>query len=505
MRLSLSRNIAFTWVFGFFGVVATVAMLSYNVYFHRSGDLVKAEQLTRILVDVATHEVERVLFGVEQIFTGVDSLLERSPDAKHPLSPSVRQELERHKSRNGQMMDLLVLDPRGRIVHWTGPESGPVPEVADRDYARVHLEGSDEGLFIGEPLLSRVHEGEWFFGVSRAVRDAEGRLRWIAVAIVHIAHFHARYQGLELPPKSGLFLASPRGTIYVRIPNHLEAIGTHAPFAERFWRSGKAMEGGYNESCREGTPCVATARRVDGYPLVAVVGVTVDQALAVWRDDALIILAIGLFVSAGIVILTMKLVSMQRGQQRTAAELERMAHHDYLTGLLNRRELMTRAGEELERSRRYQHALSVVMMDVDHFKRVNDFHGHPVGDRALREVAAVLTDCSRGSDVAGRYGGEEFLLVLPETDIEGARIVAEKVRTQLERAVIECDDGPLHVTASLGVVESDGVESLEGLLCRADEWLYRAKEGGRNRVEAEERGQGSGARDQGRRAFGAAG
>lgn len=170
--------------------------------------------------------------------------------------------------------------------------------------------------------------------------------------------------------------------------------------------------------------------------------------------------------------------------------LAQLAREDGLTGLANRRWLDLQLQREVERARRFGHALSVVMVDIDHFKAVNDQFSHAVGDAALRAVARVLRDGCRSSDVAGRYGGEEFMLILVETPAEQALVLCDKLRQQLQQ-----QDWPaLHprlarLTVSMGVAALLHDEPVEALLARTDRQLYRAKHGGRNQVCADLPGQ----------------
>jgi diguanylate cyclase (GGDEF)-like protein len=152
---------------------------------------------------------------------------------------------------------------------------------------------------------------------------------------------------------------------------------------------------------------------------------------------------------------------------------------DGLTGLYNRTYTLERLEQELAEARRYDKSLAVVMFDLDHFKRVNDSYGHQTGDLAMQRVTAIFKGVIRESDLAGRYGGEEFLIVLPETDCAEATLVAERIRAQVES--LEWAEPELRVTISGGVAEFGG-ESGDQLLQRADALLYRAKQLGRNRI-----------------------
>lgn len=171
--------------------------------------------------------------------------------------------------------------------------------------------------------------------------------------------------------------------------------------------------------------------------------------------------------------------------KRLQSHLENMANTDSLTGLPNRQAFMHRAEKEFSRARRYARPLTAVMIDVDHFKRINDQYGHAVGDVVLRQVTTICQCSLRGSDLLGRIGGEEFVLLLPDTPQANAIYVAERMREQLARTPIEVENLVLTVTASFGVaslVDSDF--SFNNILERADIAMYHAKHDGRNKVKS---------------------
>ena len=164
---------------------------------------------------------------------------------------------------------------------------------------------------------------------------------------------------------------------------------------------------------------------------------------------------------------------------------ERQAATDELTGLPNRRLFMRALGAEVARSRRGRTTFSVVLIDLDNFKAVNDRFGHDAGDRVLRELADVLRRVMRESDVAARLGGEEFACLLPATDGEGARVLAERIRADLaDRTITLPDSRVVSATASLGVASYPRAKSADALLRLADRALYEAKAEGKNRVGA---------------------
>ena len=167
-------------------------------------------------------------------------------------------------------------------------------------------------------------------------------------------------------------------------------------------------------------------------------------------------------------------------------QLEELATRDPLTGLYNRRFLEARISEELARLQRYETPFSIAVLDVDDFKRVNDSFGHPVGDSVLKEVASFLQDNIRKVDSVGRFGGEEFVLLLPNTPLDGATLVAERIREDLAKKESHVRAAePVSVTVSGGVAEaSAGDHGWEEFFGRADKALYQAKAEGKNRVRA---------------------
>lgn len=171
------------------------------------------------------------------------------------------------------------------------------------------------------------------------------------------------------------------------------------------------------------------------------------------------------------------------GFERMASQMRELASVDGLTGAVNHNTAVSLLAHSLERGRRENQPVSFVMLDLDHFKDVNDHHGHVVGDTVLRAVAACARARLRGSDVLGRLGGEEFGLVLPATGLTGARHLAEQVRLAVEALELKGDGGkPLRVTLSAGVAEAARTDTPETLMHLADKALYQAKQKGRNRV-----------------------
>jgi len=208
------------------------------------------------------------------------------------------------------------------------------------------------------------------------------------------------------------------------------------------------------------------------------------------RNGVVVMTLLLVLVLAGVFGFSYLLVRRGAGNLRQAqAQLETLAKTDALTDLANRGHLMVRGQEEFERLKRYRLKnqpvlmLGCIMLDLDHFKRVNDTRGHLTGDRVLRGVAQRLKESVRPYDVIGRYGGEEFAVLLPDTNLEQSLVVAERIRASISREPFEIEGNQVPLTVSLGVsCSNENDQGLNDLLKRADEGLYKAKAAGRNRV-----------------------
>lgn len=226
---------------------------------------------------------------------------------------------------------------------------------------------------------------------------------------------------------------------------------------------------------------------IEGFAKVATGLISITTAIVLWRLLPLLVALPSRFDMANKVeelqqaklALIESNTSLEAKVAERTRDLEKLASRDSLTNLLNRRELTRVLDIEIGRAQRQQQPLCVLMLDFDHFKRINDEYGHQAGDNVLKASADSLNDCSRKTDFIGRIGGEEFVIVLPNTDYETALILAERYRDRIEKTSA---DG-IQFTCSIGVADLQHDEQLEKLLQRADQALYAAKNSGRNTVK----------------------
>lgn len=212
------------------------------------------------------------------------------------------------------------------------------------------------------------------------------------------------------------------------------------------------------------------------------------QTISLQHGDALyglLIVLINLFIGGMITYSAMVQESIDQKRRAAERRLAHVASRDPLTGLPNRRHLFDHASAQLARAAREKSPLSLLILDIDHFKRLNDEYGHVVGDQVLIRLARLIEETVRGQDVPARFGGEEFVILLPNTQLDGAVALAEKLRARIESGCHDLlSDGKSVVTASIGCAECTASQKdIQALINHADQALYRAKALGRNRVE----------------------
>lgn len=182
--------------------------------------------------------------------------------------------------------------------------------------------------------------------------------------------------------------------------------------------------------------------------------------------------------------------NLLKEKEQLQKELTHMAMYDALTDILSRRALLEQVEVERQRTMRYKRDLSLLMIDIDRFKKVNDTYGHLAGDVVLKEIAQTLKKQTRRSDFVGRYGGEEFLIILPETSLDKALILAEKLRKRVAELTITANDHVLKgITVSIGASAYENDPNVDEFISRSDKWLYAAKKNGRNQVQPQSNGK----------------
>ena len=319
--------------------------------------------------------------------------------------------------------------------------------------------------------------------INHRLSDYEGKLlgvTGVGLSMNRIGQIVTQYQakykrGVYLVDSSGLIMVHPDQSLIKKKTifdmEGLSAIGLQI-------LKSKSNNLTY-EFDRGGRHMFLAARYFEGFDWYLIVEQDESENIRDIRSVMFTNLAVGLL--ATIFIIAIVIIAVNHFQGR----LEFLATVDELTGISNRRHFMSMLKNEAVRATRYDRPLSLLMIDVDHFKGINDSHGHQVGDRVLARLAETIKESLRESDSLGRLGGEEFGVVLPEIDRDEAGKVAERIRAAVDSMVLDLESGPLRMTISVGAATMGSRSTdIEDLLQRADLALYQAKDQGRNRVVA---------------------
>lgn len=396
-----------------------------------------------------------------------------------------------------QLHGLFIYGADGR---WIVTSSEIAPEGAnnaDRDYFIYHRSHTDRNVRIGEVVQSRSTH-DLIMPISRRLNNPDGSFAGVLLGTIKMSYFLDYYGDFKIDDGGAMVLAMRDGKILMRRPFLASVIGKSLADSEIFKRYLRYSKEGVAEvdAVVDGTPRIYGYRALDTYPLVVATGLPKQSFIRPWRQDlfktgiALLALIIGLASFGAIVLGQLRQRIRLESELRVAHQtVQNMALTDSLTGLANRRHLDTALEQEVGRAKRQGYPLSLIMLDVDHFKRFNDRYGHLAGDECLQEVAGVIKRAlKRPADTAARYGGEEFTVLLPDTDMPGAIQVAQEILQAIVGLGIAHSDNPCAVvTASAGVSTAFATSremTPAGMIKAADACLYYAKHSGRNRIHA---------------------
>lgn len=435
----------------------------------------------RFVSSLLAGQMSMVLLDTEGDLESISRMLKILPDVHiQDHQQQLHQMLDDIQRKRPYIRSLLVTDAQGKPTDWTGQE--PPAEAAKLDFIQAHRTGMHE-VFVGAPMPHSRPGRDWSFGISLGLRDKTGALTHIAAAMISLDLLLQTFLEQGIPPGVGIMVTNQDGQIYIHEPGQKRFVGKTVPgFKER------AGQRGHDEtyvglSPMDAEELVAGSTLVSRYPLLAFAAYPLDEILAPWKRHATVYGGASLVLLLVVTTLSVLLVRGQIRLNRQSKLLAQAAATDLLTGALNRRAFMEAANREFARMGRYGGELSAVMIDLDHFKAVNDTYGHAAGDLTLSTAARFIASRLRQSDLFCRHGGEEFCLLLPGTGQAQGVLLSEALRQELAKLDLELDGQHFSITASFGVagILPDDL-SVESGIVRADHALYQAKEQGRNRV-----------------------
>ncbi len=460
-----------------------VAICAIVLYQSRLDAMTRATDTSRNLAAIAERDIER---NFELYALSLQAVVDGMNDPDVTRLP--------WKLRTGVLFDraatasylgsMAVLDAAGNIVIDSESETPRKGNFADRKYFTVQRDNPDVGLYISDPYRSRLRGGVPSIVLSRRISRADGSFAGVAVVAIELEYFQKLFSALSLGPHGSVALIGRDGVMIMRQPYDANIVGRDLSEASTFRHFLTRAEGSFTDTAAiDGVRRLYYFKNFAQLPLIIMVAGADSDIYAAWRRRAWTIGTLMGVVAFGFIALSFALGAQLTRRLRAESELARI---DSLTGLNNRRTLDEILDHEWRRAMRTRSALSLLFVDVDWFKTYNDTYGHPAGDRALTAVAKCIGDCvRRPADNAARYGGEEFVVVLPDTPTEGAAAVAERIRSAISDLSIEHAGSEYgRVTASIGAVAWTAERGMDviAVLRAADEALYRAKAGGRNKV-----------------------
>lgn len=448
-------------------------------WWERSSTLKANEQVLRQL-NTAVHEQTRNLFKEAQTALTVASLwMAEHPGQDPGKAPGFIRLVENLRQASDKLIDIRMVTRDGTLRYIPDRGQANRTNVADRDYFQAQFNDRTRGLYVAQPVVSRV-TGKLGIPISIPAPHGGGDVA-VLFAAIELDRLANTFEAERIQPQGTIAGLRTDGVFMFRSPMDETIIGSsvaHTPMWQQ--HMGNAPGGFYHSEISpvDGRSRAVAYTRVQDYPLVVAVTASIEDLLASWRLHTGLLVLVALLISCLAVLLGSILLRTMDKEKQARHELRRLMLTDPLTGIGNRRMLELRLDDEILRAQRYHRALTAVYFDLDHFKQVNDDHGHDVGDTTLRLVAESLAKRVRQSDHVGRLGGEEFVVLLTETGLDAAVMLVERMRAAV--AALNIPGLPRPITISAGLAQWRPGESAEALLRRADQALYRAKASGRD-------------------------
>lgn len=454
------------------GAALIVAFSSVFLWFDYQQSLTAERERMRMMTETVASRVQTMVSTTTLTMSLLDEWCVRNPTRDPRLDPEFNAYISAFRDHVDGTIDIRLVTRSGGLFFFPSPNTIPLADTSDRDYYRAILNNFHGGVYFSEPIVGRV-TGKWLMVFAYPLRKnaADGLLLFAALEYEKLDALFADLLGKD--ERSISVIRADRTVLY-RKPFNALIVGKTLDFTP-----GDRGEDVVDVLMPELTKRVVFYQKLDGLPLYAMVADSYQRLRRTWAINALPKASVALAVLAAYTLLNLALLRLHARNDEMRAKLEIAARYDGLTGLKNRGYFLERVAEELERARRTGEALTFAIADIDHFKAVNDTYGHQEGDRALREIATVIDANVRAVDLAGRIGGEEFGILLVNTDIEVAREAADRIR----EAVRAVRSGDWQAGLSVGIAQWGGrSETIQALMKRGDDALYEAKRSGRNRV-----------------------
>ena len=480
-ELALRRLIK--WLAGAFLLVLWLSFVGWMNNYQSA----HRENVEEILTRQRNTVVEAVAsqFRLSQAFlAGANSLIANNPDVDPRASPDFVDYVQAFQAVTNQSMMIRMVDGDGNL--YLVPDGDPQHpiNVRDREYFKAGQKLSPGEIFISAPFQGRV-TGKWAIAVVTKLSKPSHGINLLFVAI-ELSVFDSIFNGARMQESGTISLFRRDGILLARSSRSSVPLGTDISQGPLFTQGLSRGDSGMMVSDSPTTDKIRKLLAYDvitDYGLVVVAGIATDDIMRIPRTNVMKI-ARGLgFLSVIVLVVLWRTLVLLDKLAENRAQLAIQASQDTLTGLMNRRRFLEQCEHAVVRHRRYGENAAFVIVDLDHFKQINDTHGHPAGDAVLKGFAELCGECLRDVDYFGRLGGEEFGLLLPNTAIDGALELSERIRLALQGASFDFGGTPLTITASFGLTQiKPDDQTFDTVYQRSDDALYRAKQMGRNQT-----------------------
>ena len=441
-------------------------------------------ELTQLTRAVALH-TDGVFRSAETALRTLALVVAAFPKSDPRTDPHILALVDELRTANDQLLDLRLLGANGKVFAIPMPDARAAADDSGQPYFMQMRDMSGRSLLIGEPRLD-VANNRWEIPLTWRLETPVAGI--IAVgAFVDLDRLAVRHERMRMKPDGSIVTMRLDGVVLSDTSKKDSLLGKSLREAPNFSKTyGVSRFGSFvtDGSYRGGAARLVSFERLQRYAATVLVSQSEVSVLTAWRARRTFVLAGGAAMTLVLSILAAFLQRTMRDRRLAERAMRRLAATDSLTGVANRRALLEMAQRDFSRARRYSTPLSLLALDIDHFKRLNDLHGHAAGDLVLHECAKMWSAALREQDLLGRTGGEEFCVILPETPAEVAIQIAERLCRSTARMSFPGLPEGVTVNVSIGVAELESSDtSLAEVMCRADRALYEAKAKGRNRVE----------------------
>jgi len=436
-------------------------------------NIAEEENRLRTLGLAASSRTESLLGNVEVTVELLDGWISSNPDKDPRFDPEFYRLVAIFREYSHNKIDIRLVSEDGGLFYLPTTSRVPIVDVSDREYYRAQKNADIKGFYFAAPVKSRVSDTRGI-PISYRVSPNAGGV-FLILAVLRNSVFEDLYQDILNAPDRSVSILRSDGMVLARTPLNEAMLGRMFPKKPNRVGDISRADAYLPEKTRRTVYSYESA----DFPLVVTVAQSTVRELARWYRlfagrFALFCCAFALFL-----FLSFRHLRLIRENGEFQARLSLSARQDSLTGVMTRGYFLERFEEEIARSVRQRLSCTLLLIDIDHFKQVNDRYGHPVGDQVLVKLTRLMQDSIRSSDICGRMGGEEFAVLLTDTPKDEAVSVAERIRAASREISHEKWEGGV----SVGVAELRAPEeTLDQLYKRADDALYEAKRTGRNRV-----------------------